>query len=216
MARTPRRSERTRSRVQVRIKEAGAAGSITGFTRDISRDGLFVQTHQPLRPGTEVEVELLYRTHTTEVEGVVVHAARAPSHLQGLETSGMGIRVRRPQAPSPVSGGTARDGLRVAPQTEAMIFFGSERHQVALHDLSASGAALIAGERLPEIAFLRVRLRLTRASDPVELEAVPVRQEPWEEGTLLAVRFLAPPPDVVARIDAFSARRAPARAAEEE
>lgn len=200
----------------MRIRGAGAPTSITGFTRDISRDGFFVQTHQPLRPGTEVEVELIYRTHTTELDGVVVHAARVPPHLQGLETSGMGIQVRRPESPGSADGGPVRDRLRVAADTGATVFFGSERHHLVLHDLSSSGAALESAELLPEISFLRLHLRLTSVSPPVELEAVPVRQEPFGEGTLLAVRFLDPPSDVVARIEAFIARRAAPPAGHEE
>jgi hypothetical protein len=128
----------------------------------------------------------------------------------------MGITVSRPESPTPEGGGPARDGARVAPETEATVFFGSERHHLALQDLSASGAALTSRRQLPKIGFLRLHLRLTRASAPLEIEAVPVRQEEMDGGTLLAVRFLDPPPHVVGRIEAFIARRAPRQAGEEE
>lgn len=85
------------------------------------------------------------------------------------------------------------------------MFFGSERHRLKLQSLSASGAALVCATPLPAMPFLRLHFKLEGASD-VFVDGVPVRSEETGSGTLLAVRFLDPPVDTVALIEAFAAR----------
>lgn len=199
----------------MRVTTAGQEAPVSGFTRDISRDGMFIQTHHPFPPGCRVEVELLYKEQPIAVSGVVVHASRLPAHLQGLQTSGMGVKTLRPEGagltngngstPSgPVAGVDGVRNQRVDPGTRVAVFFGSERRVLALRSLSVSGAAIVSPEVLPQIPFVRLHFKLPGHPDLV-VDGVPVRSEEVAEGVLIALRFLDPPPEVVSRIEDFVA-----------
>ena len=119
----------------------------------------------------------------------------------------MGVEIVPPAAPKKAAKPHER-GERVRTEAEVVVFFGSERHLMALRNLSASGAVIVSDFELPETAFMRMHVRLTASSEVIELDGVPVRSTPVAEGTLTAVRFLDPPDDVVARIEAFVTARA--------
>jgi hypothetical protein len=201
MARKQRRSKRIRERVPATVTVAGEDLSVTGFTRDISKEGLFILTRHPFAPGRKVKIELAYKDRTAHLSGVVIHAAHVPHHLRAVQSSGMGIEIARPPS-APREAGAAERGALVGTDTEAVVFFGSERHLLQLHNLSTSGAALISDFDLPEVPFIRMHVKLT-ASEVIEIDGVPVRSERLEKGSLTAVRFLEPPDEVVERIETF-------------
>jgi len=201
-----RRSERTRTRLPAKVTQVDSGASINGFTRDISKEGLFIQTRHPFGPGSRVEIELLQKERTVKLDGIVVHAARVPYHLRSLQPSGMGVEIGVPRGPAASAApGDRGDRAETETETEVVVFFGSERHLMALRDLSASGAAIVGDFELPEGSFMRMHIKLAATSEVLELDGVPVRSEAVEEGTLTAVNFLSPPAEVVERIKAFVA-----------
>ncbi len=211
-----RQDERTKSRVPVLVTRADSKTPVKGFTRDISPDGMFIQTHHPFPPGSEVEIELLYEEEAVALSGVVVHASRLPAHLQGLQASGMGVKTLRPESAGPGNGhgtepaappadGEGGRDERVDPSTRVVVFFGSQRRVLALRSLSASGAAVVSPDVLPQIPFVRLQFKLPGQPDLV-IDGVPVRSEEVADGILVALKFLDPPPEVVSRIEDFVAR----------
>ena len=205
-----REHKRKRTRVAARIKGEGKEASISGFTRDISRGGLFVQTHHPFPPGTEIEVELLHKDRpAAKLKGTVVHACRVPPHLHTLQASGMGVKLAPQSVPPGLEGATPRSDARAASTKEVLAFFGSDRHLLSIRDLSASGAALISKTPLPEISSVRLHFKLSDRPETLVVDGVPVRSRPLDGGTLIAVRFLDPPDNVVALIEDFVRERAP-------
>lgn len=214
MPREQRKAARNKSRVPVRVTRASGDTPVTGFTRDISQDGMFIQTHHPFPPGSRVEVELLYKEQPIAVSGIVVHASRLPAHMQGLQASGMGVKTLRPQetaeasnesevtSPLPPTDLDSGRDERVDPSTRVAVFFGSERRLLALRSLSTSGAAIFSPEVLPQIPFVRLHFKLPGHPDLV-VDGVPVRSEEVEGGVLVALKFLDPPPEVVNRIEEF-------------
>jgi len=206
--RTKRRHDRRRTRVAARVTEEGVDGAISGITRDISRGGIFIQTRKPLPPGSQVRIELLHKEKpATRLEGVVIHAARVPPHLHNLQPSGMGVRLDEPEASSAGADGEPARDTRVPSSNEVMVFFGSERHLLSIHDLSASGAALVSPTPLPDITFVRMHFKLSDSADVLVVDGVPVRSKPEGSGTSIAVKFLDPPDEVVGLIDDFVRER---------
>jgi hypothetical protein len=220
-----RQWERARTRVQVRVNEVGSSNAVTGFTRDISRDGLFIQMRTPFPSRTRVEVELLYKHMPVRLEGIVMHSARVPHHLQAIQASGMGVKIVRsngsagalappvaePEPQHKVNPTPPPDDRknRVTVGAEVDVFFGKEKRTLALHDLSASGAAFVSTSELPEAALVTMHLPLSGSGDVVEVECVPVRSRRLGEATVLAVRFDHLPHEVGTKIQAYiSARHA--------
>jgi len=202
-----RQSERTRTRVKAVVHQAGADKSVTGFTTDISREGLFIQTRNPLPPGTPIKIELTYSDGRIDLEGVVVRAERVPVQLQGAMKAGMGIRIH-PSPDMSRATGTSRPA-RVPLGSDVVVFFGSERLLLKLHDLSASGAALLAEEKPPDMTFVRLHLKLPSVSGVIELEGIPVgTPRQLGEHSLIAINFLDPPAEFVSRIEALLEERA--------
>ena len=200
-----RQAVRSRTRVRAQVTSLGSDKSLSGFTRNISRNGLYIQTRTPLAPGTPIQIELEYPGGRVNLEGVVVRAERVPMHLQGTLQSGMGIKVQ----PSPAmarAAGTSRP-TRIPLGSDVVVFFGSERMRLKLYDLSASGAALLAEEALPEMTFVRLHLKLPSVDGVIELEGVPVGQRPIGLGWLIAINFLDPPAEFVTRIGSLIEER---------
>jgi len=206
-----RQDERKRARVKARVSAKGSGESVSGFTRDLSRGGVFVQTRKPFAPGTPIKVELLYPDDQIELEGVVVRALRLPGHLQGSQASGMGIRFPDSTELARVAG--LQRKARIALGSDVVVFFGSERLHFELHDLSTSGAALLSPTDLPVTGFLRIHFKLPSTGEVLELEGVPVSRRPHDGKTLIGVDFIDPTPESVARIEALIAER---RGGEEE
>ncbi len=53
---------------------------------------MFVATIRPLKPGTEIDVEVSDRRRMLRLDAVVVHARKVPPVWQSLRPSGMGVR----------------------------------------------------------------------------------------------------------------------------
>ena len=88
------RREKTRfaRRLQVHFWKRGEEKAFSGYTANISKEGMFIGTASPLPRGTRLRIEVLDQTLGFMVEGIVAHAARVSPQLQKLRASGMGIR----------------------------------------------------------------------------------------------------------------------------
>lgn len=84
---------RPRRRIQVRYGEKDPCR--IAFTEDVHRDGLFLKTAQPLRPGTRLCMELLLPEYgVVTLQGMVQWARKVPAPLMRLANKGgMGIRI---------------------------------------------------------------------------------------------------------------------------
>lgn len=93
MAAERRVMRRPRRRIQVRYGEQEP--SRIAFTEDVHRDGLFLKTAQPLRPGTSLVMELLLPEYgTVTLQGIVQWARKVPTPLiRVANKGGMGIRI---------------------------------------------------------------------------------------------------------------------------
>ena len=89
-------SRRLGRRLQVRFRPVGASASHVGYTTDISETGMFVATIRPLKPGTELDLEISDKKHTVRLGAVVVHARKVPPAWQRIRPSGMGVRFLEP------------------------------------------------------------------------------------------------------------------------
>jgi uncharacterized protein (TIGR02266 family) len=200
-----RQDERRRARVKARVSPRTGGDAVSGFTRDLSRGGMFIQTRKPFAPGTPIKVELFYPDNQVELQGVVVRALRIPGHLQGNQASGMGIRFPDSAELAKVAG--LQRKARIAVGSDVVVFFGSERHHLELHDLSTSGAALLSATDVPVTGFLRIHFKLSSTGEVIELEGVPVSKRAHDGKTLIGVDFIDPTPESVARIETLIAER---------
>ncbi len=84
---------RPRRRIQVGYGEKDPCR--IAFTEDIHREGLFLKTAQPLRPGTNLCMELLLPEYGDVIlQGKVQWARKVPSPLMRVANKGgMGIRI---------------------------------------------------------------------------------------------------------------------------
>ena len=88
------RADRRRRRLSVRFRPVASTDPLrTGFTEDISAQGLFVQTVFVLPRGTAVEMEIDLEDGTITRRGFVVWAKRSPAPLAKKKRCGMGIRL---------------------------------------------------------------------------------------------------------------------------
>jgi hypothetical protein len=88
-----RAEKRTRRRLLVDF-ETGAAKT-TGFTSDVSPDGLFVRTIRIPRIGERLRAVVhLPDGRLVELQGVVVRSYRAPPVLRSLVPTGFAMRLR--------------------------------------------------------------------------------------------------------------------------
>lgn len=92
-----RRAPRARAKLTVTAIFGGNAGALVCRTRDISEDGLFLETPVVIEPGTTVEVSLLDEASGDAIEitcvvSRVVPAITTPIALPG----GLGIRIPKP------------------------------------------------------------------------------------------------------------------------
>ena len=91
------RTDRNRRRLTVRFRPVASDDPLrTGFTEDISIQGLFVQTVFVLPRGTTVEMEIDLEDGTITQRGFVVWAKRSPASLAKKKRCGMGIRLDEP------------------------------------------------------------------------------------------------------------------------
>lgn len=84
---------RARRRIQVRYGEEKPVR--IAFTEDVHREGIFLKTAQPLRPGTSLCLELtLPGQGIVSVQGQVQWARKVPANLiRVAKKGGMGIRI---------------------------------------------------------------------------------------------------------------------------
>jgi hypothetical protein len=91
------RTDRRRRRLTVRFRPTASDDPLrTGFTEDISPQGLFVQTVFVIPRGTKVEMEIDLENGTITRRGLVVWAKRSPAPLAKKKRCGMGIRLDEP------------------------------------------------------------------------------------------------------------------------
>ena len=100
----PKTSRRITRRLQVRFRPIGERESHFGFSANISQTGMFISTIRPLKPGTELDVELSDKQRRLHLDAVVIHARKVPSQWQRILPSGMGVRFLEP--------GECAEGLR--------------------------------------------------------------------------------------------------------
>ena len=90
-------SRRITRRLQVRFRPIGEREAYAGYTADISETGMFVSTIRPLKPGTELDVEVRDKHHSLRLDAVVIHARKVPPMWQRIRPSGMGVRFLEPE-----------------------------------------------------------------------------------------------------------------------
>lgn len=89
-------SRRLGRRLRVRFRASGGHDFHVGYTTNISQTGMFVATIRPLKPGTEIDVEVSDKKHPVQLHAVVIHARKVPAMWQRIRPSGMGIRFLAP------------------------------------------------------------------------------------------------------------------------
>lgn len=87
------RPKRYKKRLQVRFWREGDEHPHSGYTTNVSKEGMFVATTTPISPNERVRVEILDETRGFVVQGTVVHSARVSPLLTKLRQAGMGIRL---------------------------------------------------------------------------------------------------------------------------
>jgi hypothetical protein len=201
MMRIDRKSERLKRRLSVKAHTLDGEKTITGMTRDISPEGMFIETSQPLPIGNPIKIEVIVGTQTVHLEGTVVQANRSAHQLQSVRVSGMGVSGDFGALQTQEVLGERRQATRAALDAESEIFFGSEKRAVSLQDLSASGAAVRCDSPLPPITFVRVNFKFDAYVAPITLDGVQVRIEEKDGTTTMALQFLDPPAILVAQIE---------------
>ena len=82
-------ADRRKRRLMVRYGVGKA--DRTGFTRNLSLTGLYVQTNNVLRPGTTVQVEIVFPERQFSMWAKVVWAKKVPPQLAHILECGMGV-----------------------------------------------------------------------------------------------------------------------------
>ena len=63
-----------------------------GFTKNISSTGLHIQTNNPLRPGTTIQIEMKFPERTFTMWARVIWAKKVPPQLAHSLPCGMGLQ----------------------------------------------------------------------------------------------------------------------------
>lgn len=87
---------RTRRRLMVRYGTSEA--NKTAFTKNVSDTGLFLQTNSVLRPGTTIQVEVVFPDRAFKMWARIVWAKKVPAQLAHILACGMGVCFIDPQA----------------------------------------------------------------------------------------------------------------------
>ena len=89
------RARRYARRVQVQFwAELEPERSYAGYSRNISATGMFVATIHPMKPGTQLVVEMQGEEAPFRVGAHVMHSAKVSPLLQSVRPSGMGVRFK--------------------------------------------------------------------------------------------------------------------------
>jgi hypothetical protein len=89
-------TQRATRRLMVRFGVQGA--DKTGFTRNISESGLFVQTNAVFAPGSTIQVQIHFPDRTISFWARVAWAKKVPPQLSHLLDCGMGLHFVEPGA----------------------------------------------------------------------------------------------------------------------
>jgi hypothetical protein len=89
-------TRRTRRRLMVRYGTTEA--NKTAFTKNVSDTGLFLQTNSVLRPGTTLQVEVVFPDRSFKMWARVIWAKKVPPELAHILACGMGICFIDPPA----------------------------------------------------------------------------------------------------------------------
>lgn len=92
--------KRTKNRAKRRmmVKYGLATAEKTGFTKNLSETGLFVQTNQVFKPGTTIQVQIQFPKETHSMWARVVWAKSVPQSLAHVLECGMGVCFIDPSA----------------------------------------------------------------------------------------------------------------------
>ena len=86
--------ERTRRRVYVRFTKEDSKRA--GYTKNLSENGIFVQTNQVSRPGTTVHLEMEFPDTKFSMKARVMWAKKVPPQLAHVLECGMGLQFVDP------------------------------------------------------------------------------------------------------------------------
>lgn len=89
-------SRRLNRRLPVQFRPFGELQSHVGYTSNLSETGMFVATIRPLKPGTQVDIEVGDKKRAQHLDAVVVHARKMPPGYQRVHPSGMGLFLLHP------------------------------------------------------------------------------------------------------------------------
>jgi len=90
----PRLVRRTRRRLTVRF--GVDEPDVTGYTKNISRSGLYIETNRAADPGTPLQLQIDAGDRVLAMQGVVVWARRYPPSFARVRRGGMGCRFVSP------------------------------------------------------------------------------------------------------------------------
>ena len=85
-----------RARKRLMVRYGVASPDRTAFTKNISENGLFIQTNIVLRPGTTIQVEVHFPDRTFSHWARVMWAKQVPPQLAHVVECGMGVRFVDP------------------------------------------------------------------------------------------------------------------------
>jgi hypothetical protein len=88
------RAHRRKRRLMMRFGVERLDG--TAFSMDVSEAGAFMRTNSVLRPGTTLQVEIVFPERTIRLWAKVVWAKRVPVSLAHVLPCGMGVRFIDP------------------------------------------------------------------------------------------------------------------------
>jgi hypothetical protein len=89
------RYERVRAKLHVRV---GAGGTnLESIAENISEGGMYVNTNDPIKPGTRVLVQIEFPDRLVLHRGEVMWAIHVPEHLRDSMICGMGIGFIDPE-----------------------------------------------------------------------------------------------------------------------
>jgi uncharacterized protein (TIGR02266 family) len=86
--------ERTKRRVLVRFREDETSRS--GYSKNLSETGTFVQTNMVSKPGTVIHVELEFPGGKISMRARVAWAKKVPPNLAHILDCGMGLQFLDP------------------------------------------------------------------------------------------------------------------------
>jgi len=87
-----------RAKKRVMVRYGVERPERTAFTKNLSEQGMHIQTNAVVKPGTRLQVELKFPDRTFAMWGTVAWARRVPPQLAHTLPCGMGIAFIDPPA----------------------------------------------------------------------------------------------------------------------